>query len=188
MPINDFYSYQKIEDAMYKGALAVLDDIENDKPNSFCDLLEFKKRIFKKMCITDEKINEIFKDRPWVKTVVIGQFPDGKDVEGVELDSYLENTYKNVADQINENDVDRSDLFDEWEAHLDGFFRALIGIDTFISAEDYENAKKKSTELIKRFATLKNVRMMKARMLTPSFDNPLDTVDWLEREIYKLEN
>jgi len=187
MSTHDFYSYKKIEDAMYSGVVNTLDKIRDNKPDAFCSVMEFKKQVFDHMCESDEKIKEIFAKRQWAKPVLLGIAKDGTKVMGIAVDGYLESTYENVMDRFNERDHDIAVFLDEWEDTVEGFFRANLGIDSYISDEEYEAAKKKVSKLVAKFAKLKGTRPMQTRMMMPSFDTPVDTVDWLEREIVKLE-
>lgn len=165
----------------------LLDEFMLNKPDCFCDVYEFKQRLFDKMLVKDDSFKEVFDSVKWVDIKGIGVV-NGRETLIVSLNKYLESVYKDVVLYLDEDKISiYMDMFDEWESKVDGFFRASIGIPVLYSDEEFEEAERKSKLLLKRYAELKNLKMMKARMLMPAFDSPLDTVEWLEREIEKLE-
>ena len=178
------YPYKKLVKKMLEAVTEFVDaalKIKSTEP--FIHPSAFRKSLYPLFLEKDEVFKELFDKVEWVSLDPVGEFPDGTVAAVPRYDGYLEGLFDAAMEEYCETQQETIKKINDMMSEVEGFNLASFKMELLYTDEEYQAAKIKAKELMKEYAEQNNFSIIKARLQIPSFADPHDLVEWLEKEL-----
>ncbi len=176
--MSDLSSY-KIERIFVDAIKEVVEKIQDDmKILDDFNVLLYRNQIQDIVMEKSEYLKKMFKGDIWAKFISTGNA-----IPVLFIDSRLENIFKRAMEYFNEENQHLMHVFKTWEEKHDNFKMASVYAEKYMGEEEYIGYEEKFKKLINDYAKKLGISKFRAKLEMPPFDNIIDKIEWLEKEL-----